>query len=58
MDLTKATLTELKVLAYDQLAMQEQIRANLQAINAEIAKKTQAEAEIKATSSIDENAMA
>ena len=47
MDITKKSVEELKALAYDQMAMLEQTQANLQAINAEIARKTQEAEEVK-----------
>lgn len=39
-DIKKFSLTELKAMAYDQMAQGEQIQRNIQAINAEIAEKS------------------
>lgn len=46
-DITKLTVTELKALAYDALSTIEMQQRNLQAINQEIAKKSQVEKEVK-----------
>ena len=43
MDITKLNLTELKSLAYDQMATIEQSQNNLKAINEQIAKRIEDE---------------
>ena len=49
-DITQLALNDLKALVYDNLAMLEQSQNNINALNAEIRKRTQAEtAEINET---------
>lgn len=45
-NLSQMSLTELKALAYDQIAQGEMLQKNLQAINAEIMKKSQPQKEV------------
>jgi hypothetical protein len=49
MDINKMTLEELKVLAYDQLALLEQTKNNLQVINQKINERSESKPEAKTT---------
>lgn len=47
MDITKLSITELKALAYDQLAELERVQANINALNTQISNLSNQKAEPK-----------